>query len=434
MLDTMKRKTPLRFSVLLLGAASVFAALVLSSFAAQAQETLRIAAVVNEEIISAYDHQSRVRLIVALSRLPQVPDTYQKLAPETLRALIDEKLKLQEAERVGISVSDQDIDYAFSVVEQRTNLQPGQLPTFIDANGLNMETLITQLRANLLWPRIIGKKYRSNFEISEEEIDAGVAEAEAAREQPQYLLSEMLIALDNPSQQQEIEQQVLRMSADLVAGADFASLARSFSRAPSATNGGDLGWMRADQLPPEIAAIVATLAPGQISQPIRVPNAYVILQLRERRSGGQVPQADQTVRLSQVHLALPGDAPDQTVATYIQTLRDKTQALRDCETFDAAGREIGSPLSGALGKIPLKNLPPNLANAVRDLPVGQASAPIRTNDAVLALMVCEREKAPAAPDTASREQVRGQLLSKRMENYARQYLRDLRRAAYIEIR
>ncbi len=412
----------------------VFALSVIQTGSVRAQESLRIAAVVNEEVISAYDLQARLQLIILMSRLPKTQETYQSLAPNTLRTLIDEKLKLIEAENLGISINQDDIDNALKMIEQRNRLQPNTLIDIIERNGIDPTTLIEQIRSEIAWSQIIGIKHRDRVLITEEEIAAAVAAEEQARNQPRYRIAEIILTADNPEDLPRANQEALNLEQQILAGADFASLARSFSQSPSAQRGGEAGWLRQDQIPQEIRSAVLALRPGQITRPIRIPTGFVIIKLQEVRTGTETPKPDATLKLSQFHLPLPGDSPDSTVQSYTQTARKLTENVSNCEAFEKVGKESGSPLSGGMGEVSLLRLPPNLQNAIATLPVGTSSAPIRTAEGIIVLMVCEREDLPVPDTSIDSEDIRLKILNERLAVYARQEIRELRRNAFIEIR
>lgn len=400
----------------------------------RAQESLRIAAVVNEEIISAFDLNARLRLVALMSRLPNTEETYRSLASATLRTLIDEKIKLQEAENLGISVTQDQLDNAVSVIEQRNRLPPGNLIPVLEKNGIDLETLFEQLRSDIVWTRIVTRKHRSSVTITDEEIDAMIAADEAARNQPRYRISEIVIPVESPEKLAEANAQIDSLRIQLQAGAEFSALAQSFSQSPSASRGGDVGWLRSDQIPEEVRSAVLALQPGQITVPIRVPTGFVVIKLNEIRAGGNRQQPDSVLKLNQLHLPLPKGSAPEVVSSYLTRARETTASAQGCTAFEAASKDVGSPLSGSLGEVNLSKLPPALRDAIASLPVGKSSAPIRTAEAVLVLMVCERRELPIPDKSMSREDAERRILSSRLAVYARQEIRELRRAAYVEIR
>ncbi len=426
--------TNIRIRWLIAGWCMAFFLYAVSGGNARAQESLRIAAVVNEEIISAFDLQARLRLIITLSRLPRTDATLKSLVQPTLRALIDEKLKLQEAEKLGISVTQDEMDTSISIIEKRNRIKPNTLIDMLEANAVDPESLFDQLRSEIAWSRIVTRRHRSRVTISDEEIDTAVAAEEAARNQPKYRISEIVIPIESPDNLAQANEQIVNLGNQLRAGADFSALARSFSQSPSASLGGEVGSLRPDQIPTEIRAAVTALQPGQITQPIRVTAGFVMIKLDAVEIGTANQKPDAQLKLSQFHLPLPDDAPQDTVSSYMATARKNTEAAQGCESFADMSKEIGSPLSGGLGEVLLSKLPSRLQDAIRSLPVGKPSAPIRSPDAVIVLMVCERTDIPVPDATVDRDEVKRRIFSDRLAVYARQEIRELRRAAYIEIR
>src|SRR4030095_16398355 len=93
---------------------------------------LGIAAVVNDEVISVFDLISRVRLVMLSSNIADSPETRQKIAPQVLRSLIDEKLQLQEAKRQSVTASDDELAKGLEQIEKQKNRRAGQLPEFLN--------------------------------------------------------------------------------------------------------------------------------------------------------------------------------------------------------------------------------------------------------------------------------------------------------------
>jgi peptidyl-prolyl cis-trans isomerase SurA len=406
----------------------------LSTPSSQAQETLKIAAVVNDDVISAFDLSARTMLIIVLSKLPRNQQTVERLEPQVLRMLIDEKLKLQEAERLGIQVSQQELESTLAHIEKSNKFAPGKLISTLESLGIGIDSLLSEAKSNIAWSQIIPKKYGSNVEVTDEDITAALNEATERQNQPQYLLSEIVLPFDNPSKSLEVRKQAQQLIQELKNGAKFDSLARAFSQAPSAPNGGAGDWIRLDQLPEALAQVVRTMRPGQISTEISLPAAYVILNLRKARAGGAPKQADVVVDLNQFHLGLPADATTSSVDSYMQTAKGKTQGTKSCKEFSGVAKEFGSPLSGPIGKVALSKLPAHLSNTVAAMAVNTPSQPIRTDDAVIVLMVCERIEPQALSNEEKRVRIKRQIFGQRIAVYARQAMRDLRRAAYIDIR
>ncbi len=406
----------------------------LSDAHAQQTDSLRIVAVVNDDVISAYDLATRVELVIALSNLEDRPGIRRQMAPEILRSLIAEKLHLQAAEEAGVTVEPAEIDAAIANIEKRNNLPPGGLFAFLERRNLDIETLIQQLRADIAWSRTVFRRYSSQIDVNETELNAAVARAEAALGKPEYEVSEIFLGVDNPSKEGETRAQAQRLIRELEAGASFPSLAQSFSQSPTAASGGNLGWVRGDDLPSEVMAELERMEVGRIVGPIKVSGGFYIIALRNKRIAGQKRTGETTVSLSQLHFSLPSDAPEETVLSYVNSALDRTRGIDTCEKFEAVGKEYGSPLSGSLGSLPITRLPEQIRVAVADLPVYGMTPPIRSQDALVVLMVCDRTDPKIETAEVDRDAIERRLMDRRLDTFARQYMRELRRNAYIEIR
>jgi peptidyl-prolyl cis-trans isomerase SurA len=278
--------------------------------------------------------------------------------------------------------------------------------------------------------------------VTVDQLEIAVDEARRNQGQPEYLLSEIVLPVESPSEEQRVAADAARLMQTLSEGASFEALARQVSAASTAQRGGDVGWVPASTIPPELAGTLDRLRPGEITQPLRSPVGFFIFQLRDRRLGeapstGEGEQAPVEVKLSQILFAANvGD--DQQLSAKVDEavlLRDR---LTDCAAVNTVAQELQAPASGDLGWLKVGDLPSILADAVRDLPVGEISAPLQGPGGVHLLMVCERRGGEAndaeIASEEDRREIAEQLERERLDRLARSYLRDLRKQAFIDIR
>jgi peptidyl-prolyl cis-trans isomerase SurA len=216
-------------------------------------------------------------------------------------------------------------------------------------------------------------------------------------------------------------------------------LARNFSKSATADNGGDLGWNVQGQLGRALDGAIAGLQPGQISAPIRTADGYYILLVRNVRTAGAVVDgASQSpiVNVQQFFLPVEKGASPAEVATVIDAAKRVVARAKTCEELDKAGKQIGSQMSGNLGDIRIDALGPQQRSLVRTLPPLTPSQPLRTEDGVIVLMVCKREdpKAPENDQGRLRDRVENRLVEERLGLAANQYMKDLKRRAFVDIR
>ncbi len=403
-----------------------------SSALAQGENSLGIVAVVNDEIISAFDLESRLSLVLTSSRGTNDANARKRLAPQVLRGLIDEKLKLQDANRLNIHITKKEIDRALFSIERQNNLPRGGLDSFLKKTGVNKLTLIKQIEADIAWNKVINRRFRPDITIGDDEIDEVLRKFAANKGRPEYLVAEIFIPLDNPRQANETLAMTNRLVQQIKEGANFMAVARSFSQSAAAAVGGDLGWIKQGQLGPKIDDAIRRLQPGQVSPPIKTLAGYHILLLRKTRIDPGPPVPNIKVSLQQLVIPLQQNASPSEVSGQMKLARTMGSVAKNCSDMGKLGKESGSKLSGNLGNVSINKLPDNIREAVKNLPVNSAAPPIRTKDGLVVLMVCNRKGSDYI--TAERNRIKDNIMNERLGIAARRHLRDLRNSAFIEVR
>ena len=210
--------------------------------AQQAQNNLmRIAAVVNDDIISVLDLEQRLRLAALSSNLNLDAQTRQRLMPQVLRSLIDERLQLQEATANSVTATDQEIENEIGNLAQRNNMNANQLAGLLASRGIDIQTLRNQYNSQIAWAKYVGRRLMRQVDVGEDEIDAELARLTEVADQPQKRVYEIFLGIDNPDEANEIRSNAERLLNQIRDGADFSSLARSFSQSGTASAGGGSG-------------------------------------------------------------------------------------------------------------------------------------------------------------------------------------------------
>ncbi len=392
------------------------------------QEIIRIAAVVNDEVISIYDLVARIDMAIVASRLQDSQELRRQLAPQILRSLVDERLQVQEAKRLGVTVDEAEMANALRLVEERNRIPSGGLADFLKTRGLDGSAFLDRVRAEILWSMLVRSRLGASISVGENEIDEAADRLESNRGRPEYRVAEIFLAIESADQEREIRLTAERLYNQLVGGASFTQIARQFSQSATAAVGGDIGWVIEGQLPSEIDAVLTSMTPRSISRPVRAFDGYYIISLIDRRTVLTADPLDDRMRLAQLVIA-PGRIEASHAQGDLDRLQDETEG---CEALLARASQIGSDLSGDLGQVTMRDLPSDIRAIVSELPVGRASAPLPHGGGVRVLMVCERASAGTAhPD---REAIRREIAGRRLEMLARRYLRDLRRVAFVDIR
>ncbi len=406
---------------------AIILSVLLHPFYASSQD-LGIAAIVNDDVISLYDLEERLDLLIITSNQKDSPQLRKRLSRQTLNRLIDEKLKLQDAKRLGIKVEQSNLEQAFSDMEKQNKMPPGGLTKFLESKGINRSALIDQIEASIAWRDTVNKKFRLRISISEEEIDDVINDIKESKGKPEYLTSEIFFPVNNPNKANEVLSNVNRLIEQITSGGNFSALARNYSQSASAAVGGDLGWVRQGQLSKNLDSALSNLKKGNISQAIRTIGGYHIILKRDQRVGLGLPPSGEKIDLRQVFLPLLTTDINELMA------QAKSMAVRatDCSSMKKLEAESKSSLSGSLGMINTTSLPAAIQASVRNLPVGKPSNPTTAEGGVIFLMVCNRTGSSALE--IIRPKIKQNLLNERLDITARGYLRDLRLAAFLDVR
>ena len=411
----------------------IVAFLVLSTapnIASAQQNGLGIAAVVNDDVISVLDLHSRRTMIIASSSMQDSPETRARISPQVLRGLIDEKLMLQEAQRIGIKVDPADIEDGVKRIADNNKTTVEQLDNQMLEMGVPPSTLRARIESEIAWQVFIGRSLSRTINISEEEISEEIKRIQTSAGKPEYLLAEIYLPVDRPEQDGEVQRLAVRLMEQMKAGAGFQAMATNFSRAPSAAMGGDMGWVQASHLDAELLNVIRQMKPGTVTVPVRTLGGYYLVLLRKTRTSPGLTSGDASMKISQLHL-LPsgGTTPDQLAAQ----LKSMTQGVNTCAALEAIGVQSGSPMSGSMGTVKLSVLPPQMRAKLSALAIGQPSQPIATGGGVAVMMVCERND-NAMDMEAIRADIENRLTMERLQIKAQRHLRDLRRMAFMDIR
>lgn len=392
----------------------------------------RIAAVVNDEVISVGDLASRIRMVLLSTSIPDTPDARKRLAAQVLRTLVDEKLETQEAKRKNISASQAEIDKAIASIAQQNNMKPEQLDQVLAASGIERSALVNQVTASILWAKLVRRMAGETDPVSDQEIDDTLKRLKQNANTPQARVAEIFLGIDNPQQDEEVRALAERLIEQMKKGARFSAVAQQFSQSATAAVGGDIGWIHPDELTPILAKAVADMRPGELSPPIRAPGGYYVLLVIDRRSSAAASSEDDTVlHIVQVVFPLAPQAGEAARRAAIAQAQGVRAEAKNCDDMLRIGKAQASQLSSQ-GDLRINQIAPAMRNTVLGLGVGQPSEPIMQKNGVGVIMVCGKGGAKAA--TPTRDDVVESLMRGRLDTLARRYLRDLRRAAFVDVR
>lgn len=420
---------PARFAAC---AAIVLGILLWGPVRVQAQEIDRVAAVVNDEAISLKEVDTRVRVALIFSNIPDSVDARRRVLPQVLRKMIDERLQLQEAARLKVSISAADLDSGIAMIEQQNRMPKGALLGSIRQVGLDSSIVRDQIRADLTWLRLTGRVLQPQIRIGDEEINDRLEIIKERQGKPEFQASEIFLPVEAADQEDEVRRLGERLLEQLQAGTNFSVLARQFSRSPTAANGGSMGWVTQDAVDEDLHAVLAKLGKGELSPLVRTSGGFHIVAVTAQRIAGTTANPeDAQVTFSQIVLPVPPKAPPKQ--KLLAQATELTAAAKTCDELEDIGRRVGAPQVDRVGPVRLGEVPVASRRVVASLAPGRVGTPIDIPEGILVAMVCSREEATRVT-LPSREQVRRVIEEERLDMLSRRYIRDLRRAAFVDVR
>lgn len=412
---------------------AVFGLTVWGPAAADPEGLQGVIAVVNDEMISNYDLEKRVSLVLAATGNKQVPpEQMQALQNQALQALIDEKLELQEAKNFKVNVPDEEVDETFARIGQQYNFSPEQFKTYLEGLGTTKEALTHQIRAELAWSNLVRGKLRQQITISDEEVDTVLKRLQESIGQNEYRLSEIFLIAETPAQARDVLKTARQLTAQIRGGAPFSQVAHQFSGAATAGVGGDMGWLPESQLAPDIAKAVKQLKQGSVSDPIKSAGGYYIIQLNGNRKSLTADPMDERYALYQMYFKFPEGMSDADKADLRAKITAQTAKITTCDGIADKAKALAPAEQGDLGELRAGDLSPALQQLLKNVAIGHTTAALDAKDGFRILALCGKQEPKVTMPTA--ETVMNSLSQQRLSMMARRYLRDLRRDAIIDIR
>ncbi len=396
------------------------------------EATERVAASVNQDAVTIHDLDARVRLGLLAGNLPDTQDNRRRLGPEVLRRLIDERLETQEATRLKVAVSEGEVGAGMSDIERQNHMQAGQLGSYLESHGIDPQTLRDQIRSQLVWGRLMRQALLPSIRIGEEEIDTRLQQMKEGLDKPAYLAADIYLPVEDPARDGEVHQLADSLVEQLAAGAPFSGLAQQFSQS-GASAGGDLGWISPGMLDDQLMDALSKLEVRHATPPIRTRDGYHILLLRDKHAAGELLSKEPSYDLAQIDLiALPGSS-EQERQTNTEKLRKAVEKDTSCADYEKHSGGIPTAHFDRTGQMRPSEMPVEVRALIVPLKQGQMNTePYVIGDTRRFFVVCQ--KIEATGGLPSREEVRRRIENERLELQSVRYLRDLRRAAFVEIR
>lgn len=380
-----------------------------------AQGQLTPVITVNDRVITRFELSQRVRLL-------DVFNTTGDLNEIARNGLIEDRLKQQEMDRVGLAISDEALQAELEAFAQRGNLSLPQFQRVLAQNGVQPQTLRDFVEVGVSWRQYIRARFGRQVNVTDADVERAIASQDGATTELQVLLNEIIIAAppDRAARAQEV--------AEIISGfrtfAEFEDAARQVSALPSRENGGRLGWLPITNYPPPIQAIILELETGEVTEPLPITNGIALFQLRGTREAA-LPVAP-PVSIDYAAYYIPGGQSEAALRTAAQ-IRNRVDT---CD--DLYGVARGQPAE-VLDRVslPPSDIASDIALELARLDRNEISTNLTRNngETLVFLMLCDRVN--AGQDSANPDTVRNQIRSQRLTALADALLEDLRASAII---
>ena len=397
----------------------------------------RVVALVDGDVVLASELVRRTNSIIQqLKSRNQERPPMDKLREQVLERLIIESLQLQMAKRVGVRVSDTELDSTMVRVAKESNLSVEQFRKQMTAQGTSWAIFREDVRNEIMIARVRNGAVSRRIKISEKEVENLLQQINQQGESRlQYSLGHILLPLSESATPEEVSkarQLAEKLVTELRAGADFQKYAITHSRGENALSGGSLGWRSLSQLPSLFAGSVKNMNNSDISEPLRSGSGLHILKLIEKKGGFETHSVMQTHAR---HILITPDAITDEKAAYEKILLIKRR-IGEGENFAELAIEFSDDKStGALGGSLDWSEPgtfvPEFDKAMDALAVNELSEPVKTEFGYHLIEVLGRRSQDQTEDK-KRERAYMILQKRKFEEEAQIWLREMREQAYIK--
>jgi len=400
-------------------------------FGSPLPSVVKATAIVNGEVITQTDINQRLALLAIANNTPIPANEIERLRQQVLSNLIDETLQIQAARAEEIEITDADVDKTVERVAGNVKQTPAQMADYLKVRGSSIRSIRRQITGEIAWRRLQSKKIESGISVGDEEVQAVIDKLTASKGAEEFRVGEIFIS-SNSANEEQASANAQKVFAALQQGGSFVGYARQFSEASTAAVGGDLGWVRPEQLPDALASVVRQLRPGMISPPIKIPGGYSIIAVQDTRKILTADPRSAVLSLKQVTVNFPQGTTRESAEPLIARFAQGAQNIGGCGGADRLAAELKGEVVES-DQVKIRDLPPALQEMMLQMQVGQATRPFGSiEDGVRVLVLCGRDEVD--PSMPSFDQVYAQLNEERVNLRSRRYLRDLRRDAVIDYR
>ncbi len=398
----------------------------------------RIAAIVNDGLVLKSELDAQMDSVTKRLQEQKVELPSQSvLKQQVLDRLILQEIQAQHAKRVGLTVSDEQLNSALQEIAVRNKIPFDQLPTALAAQGVDYKQYREAMRKEMTLSTLRQRDVIAHINVSPHELEQFLARQQTTAANDEFNVSHILLSLPaaaTPQQLDEITHKAQDLAARASKGEDFGQLAIANSNSQTALDGGQLGWRKGTQLPQFILDLVTHMKAGDVSEPVRTPSGFHIVKLNERRSG------EAQVIINQIHvrhiLMKPNELDDdETVRQKLSKLRDRILKGEDFAGLASTNSaDPGSaPDGGDLGWSGPGTFVPEFDKAIADLKVDEISQPFKTRYGWHIVQMLGTRTYDSTDDVR-RQRAFAAIRESKADEETELWLRRLRDEAFVEIK
>jgi peptidyl-prolyl cis-trans isomerase SurA len=397
----------------------------------------RVVAVVNRNVITRLELDERVKSIRQnlMRNSTQAPPA-EILEQQALDRMITEQVLLQQAKSVGLQIDDAQLEQALQRIAQSNKMTLPELRKQLEKEGINWKAFNAEIRQEMTLAFLREREIDNKIVITDAEV-ADYLHLNANKPQREYHLAQIMVALPenaSPEQIQAKRTRILAARQELTEGKDFGTVAATYSNAPEASNGGQLGWRPAGSLAPAFVELLDRLPAGGLTEIVRSAAGLHIFKLIEKREPSDKQVIRQTharhilIRTNEIVSEQEAFQKLSQLRTRIQQSHEKFEDLARLYSDDASANK-----GGDLGWISPGETVPEFEQALNRLQKGEISTPIKSPFGFHLIQLIERRDQDITQENR-RMKVRIELKQRKSEEAYEDWVRQLRDKAYISIR
>ncbi|MEO6185284.1 MAG: peptidylprolyl isomerase, partial [Steroidobacteraceae bacterium] len=286
----------------------------------------RVVAIVNDGVVTESELDEQTSMITDRMReQKQTPPPADVVRKQVLDRLVVQEIQLQRATRIGLKISDEQLNAALGEMAQRNNLQLAQLPAALAQQGIDYPSYRDNLRKEITLQSLRQREVLARINVTPRELEQFIERLKRLpNADDEYNISHILLAIPADATQAQVDE-ISKRAQDIYersANEDFSRLAIAYSNSQTALEGGSLGWRKGPELPTVLAEIIVGLKPGQVSKPLLTPTGIHLVKLNDQR-GTKGSRVEDQVHARHILIRTNQLQDDATVRQKLTAIRQR---------------------------------------------------------------------------------------------------------------